>query len=435
MRLIRLFKQELAKEIKEWIEKDLISSDQGQSIGELYDIDLVPNKSQSLGYKVLVALGYLFIGIAFILLIGANWDEMPRFVRMSGLVVLTLGIQLYAIRRFFLGELSKAKGLFFLGGLLYGASIILIAQIYHLGEHMPDGVFWWALGTLPFGVLLKDGWLTLFSLLLALIWFFLEVSMNRYPVLFPLFIAVGCYVLATAKQNALLFLVTLGSIGFWAEVSLSALWLDSTGQFDVVPEHLFSSIALFVLAYAVSKWLMQSHKPFVIDYGVMLSLWVLRFFLIGLLIFSFYEPWRELLSADWLHLEGMWLIVLALLMLALGVAARANTLNKLILPVVVSLLLMLAVVRLGSSLPAVYLQVATNIVLIVTGIYLIIKGVSESLSHYFFLGVMTILVTALMRYIDLIGNYIGGAVLFIVLAAVLLMAGKFWRQSIEGGAQ
>ena len=435
MRLIRLFKQELAKEIKGWVEKDLISNEQGQSIGELYDIDLVSNKSRSLGYKVLVALGYLFIGIAFILLIGANWDEMPRFVRMSGLVVLTLGIQLYAIRRFFLGELSKAKGLFFLGGLFYGASIILIAQIYHLGEHMPDGVFWWALGTLPFGVLLKDGWLTLYSLLLALIWFFLEVSMNRYPVLFPLFIAVGCYVLATAKQNTLLFLVTLGSIGFWAEVSLSALWLDSTGQFDVVPEHLFSSIALFVLAYAVSKWLMQSHKPFVIDYGVMLSLWVLRFFLIGLLIFSFYEPWRELLSADWLHLEGMWSIVLALLMLALGVAARANTLNKLILPVVVSLLLMLAVVRLGSSLPAVYLQVATNIVLIVTGIYLIIKGVSESLSHYFFLGVMTILVTALMRYIDLIGNYIGGAVLFIVLAAVLLMAGKFWRQSIEGGAQ
>ena len=34
-------------------------------------------------------------------------------------------------------------GLFFLGNLFYGASIILVAQIYHLGEHMPDGVFWW----------------------------------------------------------------------------------------------------------------------------------------------------------------------------------------------------------------------------------------------------------------------------------------------------
>ena len=40
-----------------------------------------------------------------------------------------------------------ATGLFFLGNIFYGASIILIAQIYHLGEYMPDGVFWWDTGS------------------------------------------------------------------------------------------------------------------------------------------------------------------------------------------------------------------------------------------------------------------------------------------------
>ena len=34
---------------------------------------------------------------------------------------------------------------------------------------------------------------------------------------------------------------------------------------------------------------------------------------------------------------------------------------------------------------------------------------------------------ALMRYIDLIGEYIGGAILFMSLAALLLGAAKYWR--------
>ena len=74
------------------------------------------------------------------------------------------------MRQYRSGRTSPAVGLFILGNLFYGASIILIAQIYHLGEHMPDGVFWWALGSLPFAVLLCNTWLTLFSGLLALLW-------------------------------------------------------------------------------------------------------------------------------------------------------------------------------------------------------------------------------------------------------------------------
>ena len=76
-----------------------------------------------------------------------------------------------------------------------------------------------------------------------------------------------------------------------------------------------------------------------------------------------------------------------------------------------------------------YFQIIYNIALILIGVALIIKGIQYSITHYFFFGVVTILMTALMRYIDLIGDYIGGAILFAVFAALLLGAAKFWKHT------
>jgi len=43
------------------------------------DFDRLDDKAK--GYKVLVALGYLFVGLAAIVLIGGNWDAVPREIR------------------------------------------------------------------------------------------------------------------------------------------------------------------------------------------------------------------------------------------------------------------------------------------------------------------------------------------------------------------
>ncbi len=67
-----------------------------------------------------------------------------------------------------------------------------------------------------------------------------------------------------------------------------------------------------------------------------------------------------------------------------------------------------------------------------SGIWLIVRGINSGISHYFFLGITAILVIAFMRYIDLIGEYIGGAILFTMLAVLLLGAARYWkRQQIK----
>ena len=77
---------------------------------------------------------------------------------------------------------------------------------------------------------------------------------------------------------------------------------------------------------------------------------------------------------------------------------------------------------------AVWFQIIDNLLLVSCGIWLIIRGIRSSISHYFFIGVVTILLTGLFRYADLIGDYIGTAILFAIFAAILLITANYWKQ-------
>jgi uncharacterized membrane protein len=317
--------------------------------------------------------------------------------------------------------------LFMLGNLFYGASIILIAQIYHLGEHMPDGVFWWALGSLPFGVLLRNSWLTLFSCLLALLWFFLEISMGFFPTLFPLFLAAGLYVLVKGQSSTLLFLTVVASIGLWIEISLSAAWGDELRRLHLHEEHILVSVALFTFAYAFSHWLHARESAKSKDYGVLLSLWTLRFGLLVMFVLSYKEPWEGLIASEWIHQASMWQAVIVLMGTSLWLGWKTGKLRSVAPIAAFSTLSMIALVFSNNTANAIYFQVLYNVALVGVGIWLILRGIHSGISHYFFLGIASILLIALLRYIDLIGEYIGGASLFIVLAILLLGSARYWK--------
>jgi hypothetical protein len=131
----------------------------------------------------------------------------------------------------------------------------------------------------------------------------------------------------------------------------------------------------------------------------------------------------------------MWQVVVVLLGGSLWLGWKAEKLKTLIPIIAFSTLSMIAVVLFNVPAGAIYFQVIYNIALVGTGIWLIVRGIQSGISHYFFLGIATILLTAFMRYVDLIGEYVGGAILFIVLAVLLLGAARYWKaQSTRGPA-
>ncbi len=427
MRLIRLLKKDLAREIGGWVEKDLVSADQARSICREYDIDFDAVRDDSGGYRLLVMLAYLFGGLALITILGANWEQIPRGLRMGGLIALTALFHMIGWVRYKADQYNSAVGFFLLGNLVFGASIILIAQIYHLGEHMPDGVFWWALGSLPFGIITRSPMLTLFSCVLALIWFWIEFGMGYFPALMPIFIIAGIYVLYYAKTSYLLFLAVVVSIALWLESLVTQGHGVNRYGFDLSLEHFVVAVAMTILGYAVAEWMYSRNSARSRDYATILSLWSLRLGLLLMFILSFADPWREIMRDNWRYWDSMLMIVVPLLIAAVGFGYYAGRLRIVLPAVLLSSGVFSAVLLTGERDQAVVYQIIVNLCLIVAGILLIVRGTRSDTSHYYFMGVGTIVITALLRYFDLIGDFIGGAILFAVMAAIMLAAARFWR--------
>jgi uncharacterized membrane protein len=427
MRLIRILKYDLCREVAGWVAEGIISTNQAESICSQYGVDYYNLSRRSYGYHVLVGFGCLFIGLSLITLVGANWDEIPRAIRMSAIVALTLGVNLFGLIKFRQGQMSTAVALFFLGGLFYGASIMLIAQIYHIGEHYPDGIFWWAIGVLPVAVLLESTLIMILTVGLGFIWFFVESSMNFYPTLFPVFLVVMFWHLNRGRQSNILFLVLVAGVGIWAEYTLAWLMGDKAG-FQPGAENVALGVGLFVFFHGLSRWLVERKEHMLSDYGALLGLWVLRFTIITLFIFSFKEPWRALIKTEW-HMANLTIalsLLLSTLALWLAYQARKSLFSTIAFALLFNISL-LAVMLVEDRVYGVAFQIADNIVLVGVGIWLILRGIQSNISHYFYAGVLAILATGLLRYIDLIGDYIGASILFAIIAAILLLTAKYWK--------
>jgi uncharacterized membrane protein len=423
MRLIRLLKQDLAKEVDDWLADDLIDESQRARILARYGI--TPGENQSLGYTILMGLGILFVGLALITLIGANWQDIPRYVRTLGLISLTTATHLLAWFYLKRGDESKALGLVFLGNLFYGASIILIAQIFHLGEHMPDGVYFWALGCLPMALLTGSRLIALQMLALAFIWLFMEANLGFLPVTFPLFLAAALYVLSV-RPSVTLFLAVVSGTLLWLEYLAAWFWSDGL-RLSFSEEHIVLTASLFALAYGGSHWLMQRQEVARQDYGAILAAWCLRFVLALLLVLSFESPWKEMLNADWQHWPSLLMTAGFIWAAALYLGYQAKHYASLIAFAALMLVTAGALAILDDTVHAPLFQAAYNLVLISLGIWLITRGVQHRVSHYFWSGIAAILAVALFRYFDLIGSYVGGSLLFLTIAGILLGAARYWR--------
>lgn len=426
MRILRLFKKDLAREVSDWIGDGLIQRNQGEAILARYGTTLEDAHSGSFGYYVLTAMAALFAGLALILILSHNWEEIPRMARMLGLVGFTLAINLIGGMQLMRDRYRAGLLWLFFGGLGYGASIMLIAQIYHLGEHFPDGIFWWALGVLPLVPLTRSRLIALQTLALATLWMVTESQTGFFPASYPLFALACLWLVWSWKHSALLFLAALAGLVTWLNL-LIAWWLGDWQRYDGIADQIPVTVAFGILLAGGAWWLMRHGEPLKRDYGQLLHLYLLRGSILLMLILSYTELWRELLRGDYLLgvINPLLLAVATFAGFALARPSGPNASLPLLLNGAFFTLAALCVQQ--NWIDAATLAVTTNLMLVVTGIWLIRRGVEDAVTHFFYTGVAVLLITALLRYFDLIGDYIGGALLFMISAAVLFVAARFWR--------
>lgn len=431
MRLIHLFKKELAHEARDWVRDELVSDAQASAIlaryGESLDED--PNKN-SFGYYLLMSLGAFFLGLALILIVSHNWEEIPRVIRTSGLLLLTLSCGVIGSKLFLSGREQAGKIWLFFGGLSYGTSIMLVAQIYHLGEHFPDGIFWWAAGILPLVIFTQSRLLALLTFTLATIWAMVETGEDFFPALYPIFVVVILWLTLFKKTSRLLFVGSIAALVTWFNLALA--WaVGDAGYFELFEEQLPLSIAIGILLNGLAWWLMRAKDHDWQEYGLVTHIWLLRGSIITLLVLSFEGVWQDYpMGFDWLSLLGI--VTLLLFGCLSWVLSRKSGLYASTPAILMTLYFVFCFSLVGAfDNMEIITAIATNLMLVVMGILLIRRGIDQTQTHYFYTGVVTLLLTAFFRYFDLIGDYIGGAILFMVAAAILMAAAKYWKYHLK----
>jgi len=135
----------LHEQLPVWVTKGLVSPTQADAIGQLYP---QPKAELPRGMIIFSGLGAVVIGLGVILLLAYNWQTIPKFGKL-GLVFGALvtahaaGLRLFQ-RTDWRKQLGEALSL--LGTMLFGAGIWLVAQVYHINEHYPNGFLLWAAG-------------------------------------------------------------------------------------------------------------------------------------------------------------------------------------------------------------------------------------------------------------------------------------------------
>ncbi len=194
------------------------------------------------------------------------------------------------------------------------------------------------------------------------------------------------------------------------------------------------NMGLLALLFMGSHALASSASPHLRRAATLLSLWSLRGYLVLLVPFTIMEVCEAFLEElQGFQDPGLWGGLLAAVPAA-WLALRDRTSHLLARALVIGLpVLLLLFHGVDSDTLAIPLALMVNLLVLVSAIVLIQQGLDQGLSQFFYSGVGLLLVLAMVRYLDLVGDYVGGAVMFLIAAGILFAAARYWRARQQGG--
>jgi uncharacterized membrane protein len=112
--------------------------------------------------------------------VAANWNEMARLFRLALILAGLFAAYGVAGVLFERRHPAFAHAAILAGVALYGAGIMLVAQMYHIDGHAPDAVLVWALGALLAGVVLRSNPALALAMLLMGLWSGWEMTITGH---------------------------------------------------------------------------------------------------------------------------------------------------------------------------------------------------------------------------------------------------------------
>ena len=123
---------------------------------------------------VLATLAAVLVGFGVMSFVAANWQEMSKLARLGVIFAglwSALGGAAWLESR---AHPAFAEAALLAGVAIFGAGIMLIAQMYHMDGHPPDAVLLWAAGTVATGLLTRANSVLAAAIVLFSLWSLME---------------------------------------------------------------------------------------------------------------------------------------------------------------------------------------------------------------------------------------------------------------------
>lgn len=427
----------LFPELERWTEQKIISVEQAARIRALY---AEPASKLSWGLIVFFGLGAAILGLGVILLFAYNWDEIPKFGKLAlifgGIAAAHVGGLRLRAHADWRSQLGDALSL--LGTMGFGAGIWLIAQIYHIEEHFPNGFLVWALGALALAWALDSIPQGMLAAILFACWGGAETLGFAVPTEASILLTgLGVGALAWRKRSALLAAAVLAAL-YWLVLCNASYWDGAAGVFS-------NAFALSIALIAAAKLPLAPGD----DLAETRFAAVLRFFgwtgFIGCAFALSFEDaarhalrWPATSHAVAPHLYRWTLFALAAVAwLAVTRRARAATgpaipREEWLCPIALVYAQALALLGAGDAW---FVVAVFNLVCLALAAAWMVRGCREGRLRPTVVGSLLLGVVVFARYFDLFDSLAARGLAFILFGGVLFAEGFYYRKLRRADAE
>lgn len=163
---MRGYREQLQRDLPRWREAGWVTAH-----GEAAILKDAASMSRGIGLaQVLATLAAVLLGFAIMSFVAANWSDMSNGLRIAilfGTVAVSYGAAAVLFEK---GLDGFAHAAVLAGAGAFGASIMLIGQMYHLGGYPPHAVAMWAAGALVAGAFIRSNATLALAMVLVVLW-------------------------------------------------------------------------------------------------------------------------------------------------------------------------------------------------------------------------------------------------------------------------
>ena len=456
------FRRQLRQETELWWQEGLIDASLHEKLAQKYQFADLEGAAKNRFVAILLGLGSILIGLGAITYVAANWQGWPRGAR--AMLLLSVFIAINAAGFYLLRRSPRrqgrhlGQGLLLLGGLMFGANLGLLSQMFHQSGNLYELYLVWSLGVLAMAYCLRLVSLgVLASILMAIAYsqgvstlFYGSVSSWRILIeQMPLVGTIAFLPLAYQCRSRVLF--TLSAIGISSSLGTNLLLLtsetnaagflalatglppallwgwaaapdalpalpgrDQTETFRPIGKAL-AILNLSVMAYFLAfhwfwerTWLNQDTSASTISFQWMTSPWVS----IGVLWLVAVIGWMQIGRRGW-RLQSDRALNSATIAACIGLSSAIATLHQF------------------TALP-IWAPIVFNIVLFALALGLIRDGLAFGQRWRFWSGMVLLVLGVLSRTLEYDTDLLLKAAVFTACGTSIILAGLWFERHLQG---